>query len=176
MCRLSPSCFEEQNKGESPELWVQQLHASSWLKAQFFNQLRWAELFGIDDYRYVQRSFSWDVYEALTSRAIPEKQNGQVIPDSEDERALSPWVDCGGLSGAGLHKANQNEAPLLWGVSACYTSKNCNKKLLGCSLGTACSIDVVFNLAIVLHFMIISLHRSSAQNHHFTEEQTLGFN
>lgn len=87
MCRLSPSCFEEQNKAEGPELWVQQVHASSWLNAQFFNLLRWAELFGIDD--HPQRSFIRDVYEALTSRAIPEKQNGRVIPDSEDESAFT---------------------------------------------------------------------------------------
>lgn len=42
---------------------------------------------------------------ALTSTARPEKQNGQVIPDSEDERVLG-------------------------GVSVCYTGKNCNEKLL----------------------------------------------
>lgn len=30
------------------------------------------------------------------------------------------------------------------GVSVSYTGKNCNKKMLGCSLGTVCSIDVLF--------------------------------
>lgn len=42
----------------------------------------------IDD--YMQRPFSQDVYEALKSTARPKKQNGRVIPDSEDERVLSP--------------------------------------------------------------------------------------
>lgn len=157
MCRLSPSCFEEQNQAEGPELWVQQVHASLWLDAQFFNQLRWAELFGIDDHPC---SFSRDVYEALTSRAIPEKQNGRVIPDSEDESAFT-FSRLWRTRWCRLHKANQSEASLLWAVSACNTGKNCSKKLL----------------AIVLHFMIISLlRRSSAHNHHFTEEQELGFN